>query len=114
MQFTHSLHVSGPYSIRLQGNVWVGMQWDLAVTSDRFVFADMSFTDLGTRVVKAIGRLDIADVKAKRGQGHVEGAGAWHFVHRGQPAEGNLRLHAPSNTHATGPGTGHPWWTLYH
>ena len=94
VQFTHSLHVSGPYSIRLQGNVWVGMQWDLAVTSDRFVFADMSFTDLGTRVVKAIGRLDIADVKAKRGQGHVEGAGAWHFVHRGQPAEGNLRLHA--------------------
>jgi hypothetical protein len=93
VQFTHSLHVSGPYSIRLQGNVWVGMQWDLEVTSDRFVFADMSFTDLGTRVVKAIGRLDIADVKAQRGQGHVEGAGAWHFVQRGQPAEGDLRLH---------------------
>ena len=35
VQFTHPLHVSGPYSIRLQGNVWVGMQWDLAVTQRR-------------------------------------------------------------------------------
>jgi hypothetical protein len=25
VQFTHPLHVSGPYSIPLQGNVWVGM-----------------------------------------------------------------------------------------
>jgi hypothetical protein len=92
VQFTHPLHVSGPYSIRLQGNVWVGMQWDLTVTSDRFVFADMSFTDLETRVVKAIGQREIADVKAKRGQGRLEGAGVWHFVHGGQPAEGDLHL----------------------
>ena len=92
VQFTHPLHVSGPYSIRLHGNVWVGMQWDLAITSERCVFADMPFTDLSTRVVKAIGRLDIADVKAKRDQGRIEGAGAWQFVHRGQPAEGDLRL----------------------
>jgi hypothetical protein len=93
VQFTDLVHVSGPYSIRLQGNVWVGMQWDLAVTGNRFVFADMPFTDVETRVVKAIGRLEIADVKAKRGQGHLEAAGAWHFVHRGQPAEGDMRLH---------------------
>jgi hypothetical protein len=92
VQFTHPLHVSGPYSIRLQGNAWVGMQWDLAVTSNRFIFADMPFTDLSTRVVKAIGRLNIADVKAKRGHGHLAGAGAWRFVGKGQPAEGDLRL----------------------
>ena len=46
MQFTQPLHVNGPYSIPLQGNVWVGMQWDLVVTSARFVFADMPFTAL--------------------------------------------------------------------
>jgi hypothetical protein len=93
VQFTHPLHVSGPYSLRLQGNVWVGMQWDLTVTSERFVFADMPFTDLWTRVVKVIGGLDIADVKAKRGNGRVEGAGAWRFPGKGQAAEGHLRLH---------------------
>jgi uncharacterized protein involved in outer membrane biogenesis len=92
VQFTHPLHVDGPYSIPLHGNVWVGMQWDLAVTSERFVFAGMPFTDVSTRVVKAIGRLDIADVKAKRQQGHVAGAGTWRFVGQGQPAEGDLRL----------------------
>jgi hypothetical protein len=94
VQFTHPLHVSGPYSIGLHGNVWVGMQWDLAVTSDGFGFADMPFTALSTRVVKAIGRLDIAEVKAKRDQGLIEGAGAWRFVGKGQPAEGGLQLHA--------------------
>jgi len=92
VQFTHPLHVSGPYSIRLQGNVWVGMQWELAVTSKRFVFADMPFTDLGTRVVKRVGGLDIADVKAKRGNGHVEGSGSWRFPGKGQTAEGHLHL----------------------
>lgn len=92
VQFTHLLHVSGPYSIPLHGNVWVGMQWDLAVTSERFVFADMPFTDLSTQVLKTIGRLDIADVKATREQGHVAGTGAWRFVGQGQPAEGDLRL----------------------
>ena len=92
VQFTHRLHVSGSYSIPLHGNVWVGMQWDLAITSKRCVFADMPFTDLSTRVVKAIGRLDIADVKAKRDQGRIAGAGAWRFVGKDQPAEGDLRL----------------------
>ena len=93
VQFTHRLQVSGPYSIRLQGNVWVGMQWDLAVTSNRFVFDEMTFTDLSTRVVKAIGRLDTADIKAKRGQGHLEGASSWRFMGKGQPAKGGLQVH---------------------
>ena len=93
VQFTHPLHVSGPYRIPLHGNVWIGMQWDLAVASDRFVVGDITFMELRTQVVKTIGRLDLADVKAQRGNGHVEAAGFWRFLGKGQPAEGSLQIH---------------------
>jgi hypothetical protein len=94
VRFTHRLEVSGPYRIRLRGNVWTGMQWELAVSSKQFEFDDMTFTDLSTRVVKGTGQLDIAQIRTTRAQGHVEGAGGWRFPGKGIPAEGRLRLHA--------------------
>ena len=94
VQFTHPLRVRGPYRIPLHGNVWIGMQWDLAVASDRFVLGDMPFTELRTQVVKTIGRLDLADVEALRGNGHVKASGFWRFFGKGQPAEGELQIHS--------------------
>ena len=104
VQFTHPLHVNGPYSIRLQGNVWVGMQWDLVVTSARFVFADMPFTELWTRVVKVVGGLDIADVKARRGNGHG-GCRLLAFSGAGPAGRRPFAVAPPSDTRATSPGT---------
>ncbi len=91
VKFPDALAVQGPFSIRLQGNVWVGMQWRLAVATDRFIFEDMTFTKLRTQVVKTIGRLDIQSLKTVRGSGRVEGAGSWRLS---QPAEGGLQLQA--------------------
>jgi hypothetical protein len=64
------------------------MGWRLAVTSDRFVFDD-TLTEVHTTVVKSVDRLEIADLRARRGTGRLHGAGAWRLV---EPADGGLQV----------------------
>jgi hypothetical protein len=58
------------------------------VTSERFVFDD-TFTEVHTTVVKSVDRLEIADLRARRGTGRLHGAGAWRLA---EPVDGGLHV----------------------
>jgi hypothetical protein len=91
IQFPEPVDVDGPVIVPLHGKVWVGMQWRLAVKSDRHVFEEMVFTDLRATVVKMVGRLDIPDFQARRGSGRLQGSGSWHL---GGPANWTMQMQA--------------------
>ena len=85
--FPDLVHVDGQISVPFREPVWPA-GWRLAVTSERFVF-DEIFTEVHTTVVKSADRLEIADLRAKRGTGRLHGAGAWRLA---APADGGLQV----------------------
>jgi hypothetical protein len=80
--------VDGQITVPFREPVWPAMGWHLAVTSERFVF-DEIFTEVHTTVVKSADRIEIADLRAKRGTGRLHGAGAWRLT---APADGGLQV----------------------
>ena len=86
--FPDLVHVDGQITVPFREPVWPAMGWHLAVTSERFVF-DEIFTEVHTTVVKSADRLEIADLRAKRGTGRLHGAGAWRLA---EPADGGLQV----------------------
>ena len=86
--FPDMVHVDGQITLPFREPVWPAMGWHLAVTSERFVF-DEIFTEVHTTVVKSADRLEIADLRAKRGTGRLHGAGAWRLA---APADGGLQV----------------------
>ena len=86
--FPDMVHVDGQITVPFREPVWPAMGWHLAVTSERFVF-DEIFTEVHTTVVKSADRLEIADLRAKRGTGRLHGAGAWRLA---APADGGLQV----------------------
>ena len=87
-QFPDLVRVDGQISVPFREPVWPAMGWRLAVTSERFVFDD-TFTEVHTTVVKSADRLEIADLRARRGTGRLHGTGAWRLA---EPAGGGLHV----------------------
>src|SRR6266850_581228 len=87
-QFPDSVRVDGQITIPFQEPIWPAMGWRLAVTSERFVFDD-TFTEVHATVVKSADRLEIADLRARRGTGRLHGTGAWRLA---EPAGGGLHV----------------------
>ena len=87
-KFPDRVHVDGQITVPFREPVWQAMGWRLAVTSERFVF-DEIFTEVHTTVVKSADRLEIADLRARRGTGRLHGAGAWRLA---EPADGGLQV----------------------
>jgi AsmA-like C-terminal region len=86
--FPDMVHVVGQITVPFREPVWPAMSWHLAVTSERFVF-DEIFTEVHTTLVKSADRLEIADLRAKRGTGRLHGAGAWRLA---APTDGGLQV----------------------
>jgi hypothetical protein len=86
-QFPEPVHVDGRITVPLRDAVWQAMGWRLAVTADRFVFDD-TYTEVHTTVVKSGDRLEVADLRARRGTGRIHGAGAWRLA---KPVDGGLQ-----------------------
>jgi hypothetical protein len=87
-EFPGPVHVDGRVTVPLRDAVWQAMGWRLAVTAERFVFDD-TYTEVHTTVVKSVGRLEIADLRARRGTGRIHGAGAWRLD---GPVDGGLQV----------------------
>jgi hypothetical protein len=87
-QFPDPVNVNGQITVPLKGAVWQPMGWQLAATSDRFVFDD-TFTEVHTTVVKSVDQLEIADLRARRGTGRIHGAGTWHLT---EPVDGGFQV----------------------
>src|SRR5882724_3929341 len=87
-QFPDLVRVDGQITVPFREPVWHAMGWRLAVTSERFVFDD-TFTEVHTTVVKSVDRLEIADLRARRGTGQLHGAGAWRLS---EPVDGGLQV----------------------
>ena len=87
-QFPDLVRVDGQITVPFREPVWHAMGWRLAVTSERFVFDD-TFTEVHTTVVKSVDRLEIADLRARRGTGRLHGAGAWRLA---EPVDGGLQV----------------------
>jgi hypothetical protein len=87
-QFPDLVRVDGQITIPFREPIWPAMGWRLAVTSDRFVFDD-TLTEVHTTVVKSSDRLEIADLRARRGTGRLHGTGAWRLA---EPADGGLQV----------------------
>jgi AsmA-like C-terminal region len=87
-EFPDRVHVDGPITVPFQEPIWQAMGWRLVVTSERFVF-DETFTEVHTTVVKSADRLEIADLRARRGTGRLHGAGAWRLA---TPTDGGMQV----------------------
>jgi hypothetical protein len=87
-QFPDPVHVDGQITVPFRNAVWQAMGWRLAVNSERVVLDD-TFTELYSTVVKSDDQIEIADLRVRRGPGHIRGAGAWRLA---EPMDGGFQV----------------------